>query len=439
MSDGLAEPLVALLGLEEHARRAATAPELAFVMVNDTRALVAYRQAVLFVEGQGVAAVSGGTVVERTAPFTLWLERLFRRLPRETTVQADPDALDSGEAEEWAEWLPRHILLIPLAGPGGRHHGRVLFARDEAFTEGETALLERAAASFGFAWDYHRRPSLVAGWGRRLGSVPGWRWAGGVALVLALLIPVHQSVLAPAEVVARNPAIIRAPLEGVVEHVLVRPNQNVAEGDVLFELDRTMLLGKLEVSRRALTTGQAELDQTSQQAFFDPKAKSQLAIVRSRIEERSAELAQLTDLLARSQVKAPREGIAVLDDPADWSGRPVTVGEKVMAVAAPDDVEVEAWLAPADMIGLEPGAPVTLFLNADPLSPVPSHLLHVAYEATPQPDGLLAHRVRAAPAEGAARPRLGLRGTARLDGRQVPLILWLLRRPLAAGRAYLGV
>ena len=71
MSD--VNPLVALLGLEEHARKAADAAELGFVMVNDSRGLVAYRQAALHIAGEGLKALSGVTAIERGAPFTLWL------------------------------------------------------------------------------------------------------------------------------------------------------------------------------------------------------------------------------------------------------------------------------------------------------------------------------------------------------------------------------
>ena len=71
MSDN---PLINLLGLEEHARRAANSTELGFVMVNDSRALAFYRQAALFVDGEGLKAVSGVAGIEAGAPFTLWLE-----------------------------------------------------------------------------------------------------------------------------------------------------------------------------------------------------------------------------------------------------------------------------------------------------------------------------------------------------------------------------
>jgi multidrug resistance efflux pump len=436
MSDN---PLLALLGLEEHVRRAANSSELGFVMVNDSRALAFYRQAALFIDGEGLKAVSGVAGIESGAPFSLWLERVFKRLASDEVRQVGPADLTGVDGAEWSDWLPSCALLLPLKDRDGKRLGTLLLARGEVWSEQEVALLTRAADFYGHAWAILHRPSPMTEWKRKLTTTPKWRLKLAAGFVLALLIPVRLSVLAPAEVVAHDPAVIRSPLEGVIERVQVRPNQPVAEGDLLFELDRTTLTGKLEVAKKALSTARAELDQASQQAFFDPKAKGTLAVIRARIEERSAEAAQLEDLMARSQVKAPRAGVAVLDDPAEWQGRPVAVGEKVLAVASPDDVEIEAWLAPADVIELETGGPVSLFLNADPLSPVSAKLLYVTYEAIAQPDGTLGHRVRAELAKGEVGPRLGLKGTARLDGHRVALIYWLARRPLAVVRTFVGL
>jgi hypothetical protein len=42
-------------------------------------------------------------------------------------------------------------------------------------------------------------------------------------------------------------------------------------------------------------------------------------------------------------------------------------------------------------------------------------------------------------AETSRVPRLGLRGSAKIDGQMVPLGYFLLRRPLAVARQWLGV
>lgn len=172
---------------------------------------------------------------------------------------------------------------------------------------------------------------------------------------------------------------------------------------------------------------------------FDAKAKAQVAILTGKAEEKAAEVRLLESQLARIAAKSPRAGIAVFDDPTDWIGKPVTVGERVIAVADPSDTEIEAWVSAADVGEVKPGAKLTLFLNTAPLSPVRAMATSIAYEASARPDNTIAHRVRAKLTEGQDRPRLGLKGTARIDGDSVPLVWWLFRKPLATIRQFVGI
>jgi len=435
------DTLSLLLGLMQRARRAVSADEVAFVMVNETIMLAPYRQALLWRQGHGIAAVSGLAVVDRDAPFILWIERICRKIaenldgPRKLTSADFPADL----AEDWSEWLPGQCLALPVATPTEGRLGVLVFVRDDLWSEAETLFIAEATETCALAWAYHLRPNALQELRTRWLRIPRRRAWMALALLAVSLAPVHLSVLAPGEVTARDPAVVRAPLEGVVEHVLVVPNQKIDAGQLLFELDTTAIRGKLEVAQKALQTARAEHEQAAQQAFSDMKAKAQLGVLTGRIEERRADLEYLTDQLARSRVTAPRPGVAVLDDPTEWIGRPVTVGERVMAVADERDTEIEAWLGPADVIELPVGAPVTLFLNVDPLHPARAGLRYVSYESLMRPDGTVAHRVRAEFAAGQDKPRLGLKGTARLDGGRVPLVYWLLRRPLAVVRQTLGL
>ncbi len=260
-----------------------------------------------------------------------------------------------------------------------------------------------------------------------------------LAAIALLLLPIRLTVLAPAELVPLNPAVIRAPLDGIVGRVLVTPNQAVQANQPLFEFDRASIQNRLEVSLRTLETVQAEYRQRAQQALFDPASKSQLVGLQGRISEKSAEVDYLRALSERGVVLSPRAGIVLFDDPTEWVGRPTVTGERVMMVADERAVEVEAWLSPADAIALPDGADVVVYLNADPLQPVRASLRYVGHEAIERPGGNYAYRVRATVSEGAAEARVGLKGTAKLEGSEVSLGYWIMRRPLAAARAWLGV
>jgi hypothetical protein len=71
------------------------------------------------------------------------------------------------------------------------------------------------------------------------------------------------------------------------------------------------------------------------------------------------------------------------------------------------------------------------------LSPVSARLRYLSHDAVQRPDGSFAYRARAT-LEEATSHRVGLKGTAKLQGDWVPLMYWVMRRPLATARAYLG-
>lgn len=431
----MADPVSLLLHLQRRARDAANAVELGFVMVNETHALTPYRQAALWEAGRGIEAVSGVAVADDGAPFTLALARICQHLAKALPSggAVDPALLSEADRAEWVQWLPVRALWLPIK------QGGLLFARDQEWSELETAMLNELAHAYGHALASLRRPSPWAEWRARIKTRRRPVIIAAAALITLAIIPVPLTVLASAEVVAAHPAVIRAPLEGVVDRISIHPNEHVTQGQALFSLDDTTLTGKIEVAEKSLATAEAELRQYTQQAVFDPTAKPKLAVAAGHRDEQAAELRSLQSQLERIRVKAPTSGIVVLGDPSEWIGRPVEVGEKVMELAGETDTEIEAWLAPGDAIELKPGTALTLFLNVQPLDPVDATVTTVAYQASPRPDGTVAHRVRARISDGQSSPRLGLKGTARLSGHRVALVYWLLRRPIAAARAWAGL
>jgi hypothetical protein len=438
--------LSTLVQLEKRARHAATVQELVFIMVNETHSLVPYRQAVLWQREEAdsgrIAAISGTPVIERNAPFTSWLSLALAKLDKDQAVPAprvvDAKNLPGGLGEEWREWLPAHGLWIPLVAEQQGRLGALFFAREQPWTDGEQHLLQALADAFAHAWASFRR-------GRRRAFFTQLRRRRNViklglaaTVLIALFLPISLSVLAPAEVVALQPAIVRAPVEGVVDHFEVRPNEPVKEGQLILELDRRAIENKLEVASKALAVAEAEYRQAAQQAVFDDKVRAQLAVLKGRADQRRADVIYAQSLLERVRVTAPRSGIALFADPNDWIGRPVTIGERLLEIADPNKSELEIWLPVADAITLNSGAEVDFFLNVAPDAPLHAKLRQTSYEAVPSPSGVLGYRLKAELTDPASPPRIGLRGTAKIYGDQVSLFYYLIRRPLAAARQLLG-
>lgn len=149
------------------------------------------------------------------------------------------------------------------------------------------------------------------------------------------------------------------------------------------------------VAMQALATAETDYRQTSQLALSDSRSKTQLALLVGKVEERRSEIDYLQEQLTRARVLAPQAGLVLMDDPSEWIGKPVATGERILRLAALDDVEVEAWLPIADAIRLSSGDEVSLYLSASPLSPVSATLRYMAHDAVQRPDGSFAYRVRA--------------------------------------------
>ena len=182
----------------------------------------------------------------------------------------------------------------------------------------------------------------------------------------------------------------------------------------------------------------AELRQAQELAVFDDKGKANLAVLQGRREGQAAEVAYLQGVLARLRLTAPRPGVAIFDDASELVGKPVTLGERIMMVADPSDAELEVQLPVGNAVSLPPNAEVEFYLNVDAGSPLRARLEQLGYRAGLMPDGIMAYRLKAGFVGTDRRVRVGLKGTAKIYGHHVPLILYLLRRPIAALRMTLG-
>jgi hypothetical protein len=431
----------ALRALAARARAAGGAQALAFLACNETRVLLPFRVAALFVpRGRGwrLHTHSGLATIEEDTPYRLWLERLVAHLAghAEGPVVATPEGLPPALADDWDEWLPPGVLLVPLDGPDGSRGALWLVAREEPWTlpaaagSAEADLLDLAGV-YAHAWWAWQRP-------RRRGSLGprAARWALVGALAL-LALPVRESALAPAEVTAVDAQVVSAPQDGVVRSVRVAPNASVRAGAVLLELDDTAIVNRRAVTAEALRTARADLLQAEQKAFEDPASRAELAVLRGKLAEREAELESLDRQLERLAVRAPADGIFIYGEESDWIGRPVRTGERVGLLADPARLGVTAWLSVTDAINLEPGAELTLYLHVAPLTPLDGWLSETSYQAVVSPEGVASYRVRGTLADpGPAR--IGLKGTAKVRGRRVPLAYLVFRRPIAALRTTCG-
>lgn len=433
-----ARELAGLVQLLHRARDSVDSAQLGFIAVNETRQLLPYRQAALWREDlhRHVAALSGLAELDATAPYVQWLAGVFRHLAAGHdaggALELTADSLPAQLGADWAAWLPPHALWLRLG-----EHGALLLARESPWGAFELKLAEELAHGYVHALAHFApRQSVRERVARWIRPGPRQRWLLLAALLISCL-PLRLSVLTRAEVVPQRPLLLRAPMAGVIDRIAVEPNQRVAKGELLFDLDATALSGQAAIAARERDAAQESFRVSAQLAVTDDKGKLAMAQERARLEEKSIAADYSHRELQRLHVTAPAAGVVVFSDRNDWLGKAVAVGEKVMTLADPAQVELTAWLPAADAIDVAPGAPVSLHPNASPTDAYDAEIIRVAYKAEVVDGGLLAYRIQAR-FVGTAKPRLGQMGTARIYGSRAPLIYHVLRRPLTAARQWLG-
>lgn len=432
-----------LLRVEGEIRACRSVDELSVLLVNEIRKMMDARGAYFLDLHSGsprVMKVSGAGDLDRNAPGIRWLEKeLSARPPVPGWEKAFPLNLRTGPAAQEDEgrifpfsrgyWLPLKFLNAnPAFG--------ILVVSEEAFSEGAVALGDRIAGTAAHAAVVIARKSPRHRVGRRHRAL---LYAFCVAVVAAMFYSVPMTALAPMEVIPQDAFVIAAPIDGVIDTIVVAPNSMVRAGDVVVRYVDTVPRNQLQVAEQEVSVAEAKLRQLQQSSFVDDSAKRELAQSRAELRLKIAERDFARDTFDKSQIRAARDGIAVYADRKEWAGKPVATGQRILEIADLDKVELRANLPIAEVLNLKPGARVRAFLNGDPLHPVDARITSVGHQAQMVEGQGLVYRIDARFDGDQTPPRPGVRGTAQLFSDKAPLGYYLFRRPLTWMRQKVGL
>lgn len=423
-----------LLHLEAEIRSCGSVEELGILLVNELPKMAGARQA-YFLDLKGgvprLEAASGARNLDRDAPTMRWLAReLSSQPPAEGWGRPGEVRLRVGSAaaEEEGRAFPFSTgYWLPISpGRTERQFGLVLLA-EQSLAAPAIAIGTRVAATAAHA------ATVLSYRAPRRASSPRAKLllaAAAVALPLVLAWPVSMTALAPMEVVPEDGFVVAAPIDGVIEEIAVAPNAAVKAGDLIVRYVDTVPRNQLQLAEREMSVAEAKLRQLQQIALVDDRAKRELAQARAEWTLKIAERDFARDSFERSQVRAPRDGVAIYADRKEWVGRPVSTGQRILEIADTTKVQLRAQLPVAEVLDLSPGDRIRAYLDGDPLRPVAATVTSMSHQAKIVEGQGLAYRVEGAFASDVRPPRLGVRGTAQLYSGRVPLVYYLFRRPL---------
>ena len=320
------------------------------------------------------------------------------------------------------------LVVLPLLDRKERALGAVAIEDGDALDAPRRALLERLQGVWTQAW-------LAQGARAARAPVPmAARGAIVTGIVAAGFVPVPLVALAPFEIAPADPVVVAAPMDGVIERLAVASDSVVAKGEPLALFDARELEAEAALAERRLGLAHSRLEAAAKRNFR-AAPDGEVILARAERDIAKVERERHAARLARARLVAPTAGIVLHSGRDEWAGRPVRTGERIARIADPTRVEARLEVALADVLAIEEGAAARLFPDGSGKA-VGATVDRVSYLPRPMADGRLVYSL-------AARPerllRIGLRGTARIEGRKVALWTRIFRRPWIAARQRLGL
>jgi len=434
-----------LIGLEKKAREARDRDELNFLVVNETREIINYTNSFLLLKSPTdkyhVNAISDIATVDRTAPLVTFVEDVMNDKSLKDLKEIeliDLEEFTKAMKRKKPNSIPQYLLCVPIFSPQKGLQGYLILSRNDPFKENESELLGHLSRTYGHAYNtFLSNYSIKDFLNKNFSGRKRWIIIGIVFLIL--VFPIRMTSTAPVEVVAKNPYLITSPFDGVVKKIIANNNDKVKSGDLLVILEDTDLLNDFNLAKQSLRLAETELLRSRQSSFTDNEEKSRLAELVARVDLKKAEVQSAQQKLKNSKIYSEQKGVAIVDRKLDWQGKPVAVGEKILTIADPKEIEFLIWLPVKDSIVIKENSKVRVFLDVNPISPYKGKLLRSTYEPELSPEEVLSYKLVSSFEGNKKIPRIGLRGTAKVYGSRVILFYYLFRKPITFVRQLIGV
>ncbi len=443
-------PFLYLLSQLELKVSAVTKTEpLIFTIVNDTVHLVPYDRAYLFKmdeQERKLIGISGQTKVNEIAPLAIQLDSAMQGLlkPEEAGMLHEA-RFSSDKVGAWQNlqqeqraavyWLPIYYDKKLVLGLWLEQWGVETFS----FPVPGIEVLARdfLLPAYGIAWNRLEGKVSLQKWLFGARSKAAY-WAVGILLVL-FLVRIPLRVVAPCEIVTSDPYYVRAPLEGVIKEILVKPGQHVRDGDLLFDYESTIHEEAYRSAQQQLLAKKLELERAAIMGLHDEQQQNQIAILKAEMQKEAANLGLMAYQVGLTSIKTPVSGVVVLESDSEWRGKPVKVGEKVLVISDPAHTKVKIWIPESDNVPLDLNKDIKVFLNITPSTSYRARIDYIANEVSMSDKDIPSFISEANwVGEPPADIKLGLKGTAVLYGESVSLFYYVMRRPWYALRNFVG-
>ncbi|MDF1590604.1 MAG: efflux RND transporter periplasmic adaptor subunit [Desulfobacterales bacterium] len=233
-------------------------------------------------------------------------------------------------------------------------------------------------------------------------------------LILAMIAffdyaEIDYRISAPTSLEGSVQRVVAAPFNGYIKEASARPGDLVKAGDVLCSLDDR----DLKLERLRWSTEKEQLVKQYHEAMAKHE-RSQIRIIRAKIDQAEAQISLLDEQLARTKIPAPFNGIIMSGDLSQSLGAPVERGQVLFQVTPLDEYRVIIEVDERDITELAKGQHSELVLPSMPGEVFPFVVETITPVSTAK-EGRNYFRVEGRMEKISTRLRPGMEGIAKIN------------------------
>lgn len=239
-----------------------------------------------------------------------------------------------------------------------------------------------------------------------------WKAAtASVLLLIALLVlvPIEYRVSAKTVIEGEVQRVIAAPFEGFVGAAYVRAGDTVKAEQPLAQLDDR----ELRIEEAKWSSERDQYGNRLREAMANHDLTAQ-QVIGAQLRQSSAQLALVTEKIARSRLAAPFDGIVISGDLSQQIGAPVETGKKLFEIAPLQSYRIILQVDEREIRHLRIGQDGRLVMTGIAGEPMDFKVANVTPVATSQ-EGKNFFRVEAVLAEASPRLRPGMEGIGKIE------------------------
>jgi RND family efflux transporter MFP subunit len=407
-------------------------------IVNAPQAVIPYERAAIVLEQSGrfkLSAVTGLTQVNEDAPDIAPLNEILQwaALSEEVIhVKQHGDEIDAEREETKAKFRKyfeesgmRGLYARPLNDDTGRVGLLSMESSDPDFLgpahlEIVEVLAGQATVALRNAQMYKEVPFIsvlepvlvkkrkfMAMQKRKRGAILV-ACALGVLFLVACPLPLR--VDGDASVAPVRRALVQPEVEGVVGKVYVREGEHVQRGQVLAEMEGWSFRSALAAAESRYETAMLNMNKA-----LAANAGTEAGIERVQADYWKAEVERARQLVEKTQLRSPIDGVVATPHVEDFAGRKLEQGDLFAEIVDTSEAMVDVAVEDADAGMLKPGEKAVVKLNSYPTRTFHGEVAVVSPKGTILKDGSVFYARVAVPNEqGAIRAGMEGRGKVRV-------------------------